>query len=87
MVCPETLVMPLGLYHDARERRMADFVRPGLFNGVSYVDGSWEAWKRLPRPQHDDDDDEQGWEEMRAKRDKKRSIWKSKKNFFGDLAL
>jgi len=59
MVCPETLVMPLGLYHDARERRMADFVRPGLFNGVSYVDGSWEAWKRLPRPQHDDDDDEQ----------------------------
>ncbi|KAJ6444973.1 tol protein [Purpureocillium lavendulum] len=48
MVCPETLVMPLNLYHDARERRMADFVRPGLFNGVSYMDGSWESWKRLP---------------------------------------
>ncbi|KAJ6445747.1 nucleotide exchange factor SIL1 [Purpureocillium lavendulum] len=35
----------------------------------------------------EDDDDEQGWEEMRAKRDKKRSLWKNKKSFFGELAL
>lgn len=26
-----------------------------------------------------DDDDEEGWEAMKAKRDKKRSMWKSKK--------
>lgn len=28
-----------------------------------------------------DDDDEEGWEAMKAKRDKKRSIWKTKKDF------
>ncbi|POR39549.1 Uncharacterized protein TPAR_00245, partial [Tolypocladium paradoxum] len=47
MACPETLVLPLALYHDAAQQRMCDFMRPGLFNGVSYVDGSWEVWKRL----------------------------------------
>ncbi|UNI16831.1 hypothetical protein JDV02_003229 [Purpureocillium takamizusanense] len=62
MVCPETLVLPLGLYHDGRERRMADFVRPGLFNGVPYVDGGWEAWKKR-RP---DDDEDRGGEEAAA---------------------
>ncbi|KND92117.1 hypothetical protein TOPH_02903 [Tolypocladium ophioglossoides CBS 100239] len=50
MACPETLVLPLALYHDAAQQRMCDFMRPGLFNGVSYVDGSWEAWKRLASP-------------------------------------
>lgn len=28
----------------------------------------------------DDDDDEEGWEAMKSKRDKKRSLWRSKKN-------
>ncbi len=28
----------------------------------------------------DDEDDEQGWEAMKAKREKKRSLWKSKKD-------
>ncbi len=54
-------------------------------------DKSKSTVKAVPKEEQntggDDDDDEQGWEEMRAKRDKKRSIWKSKKNFFGDLAL
>ncbi|KAI5464940.1 heterokaryon incompatibility protein-domain-containing protein [Mariannaea sp. PMI_226] len=48
MCCPESLVLPLDLYHDSEEQRMCDFMRPGLFNGVSFVGGSWERWKRLP---------------------------------------
>ncbi|CAM1503276.1 Fc.00g080520.m01.CDS01 [Cosmosporella sp. VM-42] len=48
MCCPESLVLPLEFYHDMEEQRMCDFMRPGLFNGVSFVDGSWERWKRLP---------------------------------------
>ncbi|PHH63626.1 hypothetical protein CDD81_5607 [Ophiocordyceps australis] len=47
MACPETLVLPLELWHDASQRRMADFVRPGLFNSLSCVGGSWEGWKPL----------------------------------------
>ncbi|KAM0564016.1 hypothetical protein ACHAPJ_000224 [Fusarium lateritium] len=33
-----------------------------------------------------DDDDEEGWEAMKAKRDKKRSMWKSKKGLGSDFA-
>jgi hypothetical protein len=32
-----------------------------------------------------DDDDEEGWEAMKAKRDKKRTLWKSKKGFGSEL--
>jgi hypothetical protein len=32
-----------------------------------------------------DDDDEEGWEAMKAKRDKKRSMWKSKKGLGSDF--
>ncbi|KAG6006683.1 hypothetical protein E4U21_006758 [Claviceps maximensis] len=49
MSCPETLFLPLATYYDRDQEKMCDFVRPGLFNGVSYLDGSWEAWKRLPQ--------------------------------------
>ncbi|KAI0136414.1 hypothetical protein BJ170DRAFT_589395 [Xylariales sp. AK1849] len=33
----------------------------------------------------DDDDDEQGWEAMKAKREKKKSGWRMKKNFGSDI--
>ncbi|KAM6478222.1 heterokaryon incompatibility protein-domain-containing protein [Trichoderma sp. SZMC 28011] len=49
MTCPEALDLPFEFYHDTEEKRMYDFVRPGLFNGVSYMDGSWEQWKKLPQ--------------------------------------
>ncbi|KJZ77780.1 hypothetical protein HIM_02957 [Hirsutella minnesotensis 3608] len=49
MLCPETLVMPLDHYHDPQQERMCDFMRPGLFNSASCVDGSWQAWKKLPK--------------------------------------
>jgi hypothetical protein len=32
-----------------------------------------------------DDDDDEGWENMKAKREKKRSLWKSKKSFGSDF--
>lgn len=37
------------------------------------------------KPNNDDDDDEKGWEAMKAKREKKRSLWKSKKTFDSDI--
>ncbi|PNY26323.1 Uncharacterized protein TCAP_03750 [Tolypocladium capitatum] len=43
----DTLILPLALYHDDGQQRMCDFMRQGLLNGVPYVNGSWEAWKRL----------------------------------------
>ncbi|KAF5137068.1 hypothetical protein E5D57_000843 [Metarhizium anisopliae] len=49
MSCPETLVLPLAAYYDREQEKMCDFVRPGLFNGLSYIDGSWEVWKKLPQ--------------------------------------
>ncbi|KHN98450.1 Heterokaryon incompatibility [Metarhizium album ARSEF 1941] len=49
MSCPETLVLPLAAYYDRDQEKMCDFVRPGLFNGLSYIDGSWEVWKKLPQ--------------------------------------
>ncbi|KAI1143366.1 hypothetical protein F5Y05DRAFT_150488 [Hypoxylon sp. FL0543] len=33
----------------------------------------------------EDDDDEQGWEAMKAKREKKKSLWRSKKSFGADI--
>ncbi|CAJ2501439.1 Uu.00g042920.m01.CDS01 [Anthostomella pinea] len=33
----------------------------------------------------DDDDDEEGWEAMKAKREKKKSMWRSKKNYGSDI--
>ncbi|KFA78710.1 hypothetical protein S40288_01614 [Stachybotrys chartarum IBT 40288] len=53
MVCPESLVLPLDLYHDAEEQRMCGFVRPGLLNGVKLLDGTLESWKKTPRPGDD----------------------------------
>jgi hypothetical protein len=32
-----------------------------------------------------DDDDEEGWQAMKEKREKKRSVWKSKKSFGADI--
>ncbi|KAK4449386.1 hypothetical protein QBC34DRAFT_89237 [Podospora aff. communis PSN243] len=33
----------------------------------------------------DEEDDEEGWEAMKAKRDKKKSLWKTKKSIGGDI--
>jgi hypothetical protein len=36
-------------------------------------------------PNGSDDDDEQGWEAMKAKREKKRSMWRRKKEYGNEL--
>ncbi|KAI1083078.1 hypothetical protein F5B20DRAFT_445191 [Whalleya microplaca] len=38
-----------------------------------------------PVNKDEDDDDEQGWEAMKAKREKKKSVWRSKKSFGNDI--
>jgi hypothetical protein len=35
----------------------------------------------------DDEDEEQGWEAMKAKRDKKRSIWRTKRSTANELNI
>ncbi|KAG7150650.1 hypothetical protein HYQ46_000399 [Verticillium longisporum] len=37
------------------------------------------------RKVEDDDDDDEGWEAMKAKREKKRSMWRSKKSIGSEL--
>ena len=37
--------------------------------------------KAPPAPKDDDDDDDKGWAAMKAKRDQKKSLWRSKKTF------
>ncbi|KAL7932186.1 hypothetical protein V8C35DRAFT_307625 [Trichoderma chlorosporum] len=54
------------------------------FSGAlsSALDSKHQASMRIVNKSSasDDDDDEEGWEAMKNKRDKKRSIWRSKKN-------
>jgi hypothetical protein len=53
----------------------------------------WEEHKNKPTinvvnkaPSDEDDDDDEGWEAMKAKREKKKSSWKTKKVFGTDLS-
>lgn len=52
--------------------------------------GSWNE-KQPPKVSikksgnNSDDDDEEGWQAMKARREKKRSLWKSKKSFGADI--
>jgi hypothetical protein len=41
--------------------------------------------KTSPLANTDDDDDEEGWAAMKAKREKKKSNWRSKKNFGSEI--
>ncbi|KAI1326198.1 hypothetical protein F5Y16DRAFT_235277 [Xylariaceae sp. FL0255] len=51
--------------------------------GSQQLQSKLHAESRLSKQTNkdDDDDDEEGWEAMKAKRDQKKSLWKSKKNF------
>ena len=61
---------------------------------VSTMSGAISGWDqpaKTPTPpksgsNSDDDDDESGWEAMKAKREKKKSLWKSKKGFGRELS-
>ncbi|KAJ4418564.1 hypothetical protein N0V85_001397 [Neurospora sp. IMI 360204] len=64
-------VQPLGASHMRKSSTMSGVNQPTVT-----VKQSGSA--------SDDDDDEQGWEAMKAKREKKRSLWKRKKSASGD---
>jgi hypothetical protein len=67
----------------------------------STMSGAFGGWDRQPSPTSpmgpapaakksvsgnaSDDDDEEGWQAMKEKREKKRSVWKSKKSFGADI--
>jgi hypothetical protein len=50
---------------------------------------SWDQPAKTPTPpksgSNSDDDDDAGWEAMKTKREKKKSLWKSKKSFGKEL--
>jgi hypothetical protein len=68
---------------------------------TSTISGALGSWDKQPSPtvsvtpvslgsksgsgNASDDDDEEGWQAMKEKREKKRSIWKSKKSFGADV--
>lgn len=61
---------------------------PGLSIGAGAPGPAGTAPATTPRSSGNasDDDDEEGWEAMKAKRDKKKSIWRSKKSFGSELS-
>ncbi|ESA43983.1 hypothetical protein GE21DRAFT_986 [Neurospora crassa] len=63
-------VQPLGASHMRKSSTMSGVNQPTV---TAKQSGSAS----------DDDDDEQGWEDMKAKREKKRSLWKRKKSVSG----
>ncbi|CAK7568105.1 MAG: hypothetical protein SEPTF4163_006088 [Sporothrix epigloea] len=62
-------------------------------NGRGASPAGWDLSReqKNPSPLHnaanavDDDDDEEGWAALKSKRDKKRSLWKSKKSLSSDF--
>jgi hypothetical protein len=67
----------------------------GALNLNGWDQPSIKAVKKTPSPplsklssavKGDDEDDEKGWEAMKAKREKKRSLWRTKKTVDSDIA-
>jgi len=59
---------------------------PGHLRTSSTMSGSIQATTPAAKSGNaSDDDDEEGWEAMKAKREKKRSLWKTKKSIGGDI--
>lgn len=87
----------IGLPGRYRPVSQAQSPIPGLDHRASTMPGGLSAWSddkskstvKVVNKAGDgsDDDDEEGWEAMKAKREKKRSLWRSKKSFSSELAL
>ncbi|KAL1875289.1 hypothetical protein VTK73DRAFT_10186 [Phialemonium thermophilum] len=58
---------------------------PGALGGWNDKPQGKSATKKSGAASDDEDDDEEGWQAMKAKREKKRSLWKSKKGILGDI--
>lgn len=68
------------------QQRRASAMSGALGAGNSAHSGP-DVSRPAAKPTNDDDDDEEkGWEQMKAKRDRRRSLWKSKKSFGAELS-
>ncbi|KAK3695200.1 hypothetical protein B0T22DRAFT_438225 [Podospora appendiculata] len=65
-------LQPVGPGHLRKSSAMSGAIQPNV-----HVTKSGNA---------SDDDDEQGWEAMKAKREKKKSLWRTKKSIGGDIS-
>jgi hypothetical protein len=73
--------------------RPVSHVPPPQTTGPSHLRTSSTMSGAIPQSSHSaaksgstsDDDDEEGWEAMKAKREKKKSLWKSKKSISDDI--
>ncbi|KAI2473532.1 hypothetical protein F4781DRAFT_419331 [Annulohypoxylon bovei var. microspora] len=76
-----------GRYRPVSSVTMLDHGRTSTMSGaLPTLHSKLQAEVKVsPMNKEDDDDDEQGWEAMKAKREKKKSIWRSKKTFGDDI--
>ncbi|KAI2640667.1 hypothetical protein GGS26DRAFT_539288 [Hypomontagnella submonticulosa] len=76
-----------GRYRPVSSAMMVDSGRTSTMSGALPTMRSklQSATKVSAANKEDDDDDEQGWEAMKAKREKKKSLWRSKKSFGNDI--
>lgn len=80
---PVSQVPPLPLDHTKRSSTM-----PGALGGWGDVVKPAKAAPALGKKSdsaEEEDDEEEGWEAMKAKRDKKKSLWRTKKSFGADI--
>ncbi|KAI2781723.1 hypothetical protein F4815DRAFT_72335 [Daldinia loculata] len=76
-----------GRYRPVSSVAMVDHSRTATMTGaMPVIHSKLQAEAKVtPVNKEEDDDDEQGWEAMKAKREKKRSVWRSKKSFGDDI--
>ncbi|KAK6954099.1 hypothetical protein Daesc_004061 [Daldinia eschscholtzii] len=76
-----------GRYRPVSSAAMGDHSRTATMSGaIPVLHSKLQAETKVtPVDKDEDDDDEQGWEAMKAKREKKRSLWRSKKSFGDDI--
>ncbi|KAI5866446.1 hypothetical protein GGS23DRAFT_602786 [Durotheca rogersii] len=76
-----------GRYRPVSSVTMLDHGRTATMSGaMPAIHSKLQAEVKVTQAsKEEDDDDEEGWEAMKAKREKKKSIWRSKKSFGSDI--
>ncbi|KAF3061738.1 hypothetical protein GL218_03428 [Daldinia childiae] len=76
-----------GRYRPVSSVAMVDHSRTATMSGaMPVIHSKLQAEAKVtPMNKEEDDDDEQGWEAMKAKREKKKSLWRTKKSFGDDI--
>ncbi|KAI1107897.1 hypothetical protein F4804DRAFT_3977 [Jackrogersella minutella] len=75
-----------GRYRPVSSVGMVDHSRTAsMSSALPNLHSKLQSEMKVTPVNKEDDDDEQGWQAMNAKREKKRSIWRSKKTFGDDI--